>query len=131
MERIIKIISNINKISKISAFLTFVFIVLSLAATASNLKIASIKPSAIFTPNDDGINDKVEITLDNPKESTVSGSIYDMSGAYIADLKWEGDNISLTWDGKDSNGKPVGDGVYLYQIRAEGKTLKGTVVVIK
>jgi hypothetical protein len=32
-------------------------------------------------------------------------------------------SYSTTWDGCDSNGTPVAGGVYLYQLKADGKAL--------
>ena len=37
---------------------------------------------------------------------------------------------TLQWDGK-ANGRAVDSGVYIYQIRAEGKGFNGTVVVVR
>jgi flagellar hook assembly protein FlgD len=69
--------------------------------------------------------------FENPKESIVSGCIYDITGAFVADLDWGGDNSSLKWDGEDRNGNIVREGIYIYQIKAEGKIINGTIVVVK
>ncbi|HBA60650.1 MAG TPA: hypothetical protein DCZ92_07495 [Elusimicrobia bacterium] len=85
----------------------------------------------VITPNGDGRNDYVVFTLDNPRDSSITGKIYDLSGAFVADMK-PGTQIAdtLAWDGK-SNGSVVPRGVYVYQIKAEGKTFNGTLVVIR
>jgi len=85
----------------------------------------------VITPNGDGKNDYVVFTLDNPRDSSIVGKIYDLSGAFVADMK-PGTQMAdtLTWDGK-SNGVVVPRGVYIYQIKAEGKTFNGTIVVIR
>ena len=87
--------------------------------------------SRVITPNGDGRNDYVVFTLDNPRDSSITGKIYDLSGAFVADMK-PGTQIAdtLAWDGK-SNGSVVPRGVYVYQIKAEGKTFNGTLVVIR
>ncbi|MCX5785346.1 MAG: gliding motility-associated C-terminal domain-containing protein [Elusimicrobia bacterium] len=85
----------------------------------------------VITPNGDGLNDYVVFTLDNPQDSDISGKIYDLSGAFVADMR-PGTQIAdtLTWDGK-SGGAVVPRGVYVYQIKTEGKTFNGTIVVIR
>ena len=85
----------------------------------------------VITPNGDGLNDYVVFTLDNPRDSAVTGKIYDLSGALVAEMR-AGTQIAdtLVWDGK-AGGRAVPRGVYVYQIRAEGKTSNGTIVVIR
>lgn len=84
-----------------------------------------------ITPNGDGLNDFVLFRLNNPQDSAVTGEIFDVRGVKIADMK-PGAQVaqSLMWDGK-ADGRAVGRGVYIYQIKAEGKTFNGTVVVIR
>lgn len=85
----------------------------------------------VITPNGDGLNDYVTFTLDNPRDSAFSGKIYDLTGAFVADMR-PGRQVadSLEWDGK-AGGATVPRGVYVYQIKAEGKTFNGTIVVIR
>jgi hypothetical protein len=90
--------------------------------------------SRVLTPNGDGKNDVVIFTFDNPNGSPVEGKIYDMRGAYVADMI-PGTARGLTagqlvWDGM-MNGKPVTSGVYVYQVEAEGKVFNGTLVVAR
>jgi len=82
-----------------------------------------------ITPNGDGKNDVVVFTFDNPRDSTVSGKIYDLKGAEVAGMEPGPLANTLVWDGK-SGGRPVPGGVYIYQIQAEGQVHNGTVVVI-
>lgn len=85
----------------------------------------------VITPNGDGLNDYVVFTLDNPKDSSFSGKIYDLTGALVAEMK-PGTQIAdtLEWNGK-AGGTTVPRGVYVYQIKAEEKTFNGTIVVIR
>lgn len=83
----------------------------------------------IFTPNGDNLNDKVTFFFDNPNDSEVTGKIYDLTGAFVADMALITE--TLVWDGKDSSGVVVPAGVYVYQIKGEGKTYNGTVVVAR
>ncbi|MBI4350129.1 MAG: gliding motility-associated C-terminal domain-containing protein [Elusimicrobia bacterium] len=85
----------------------------------------------VITPNGDGLNDYVTFTLDNPKDSSFSGKIYDLTGALVAEMR-PGTQIAdtLEWNGK-AGGAAVPRGVYVYQIKAEEKTFNGTIVVIR
>ncbi|MDD5628552.1 MAG: gliding motility-associated C-terminal domain-containing protein [Elusimicrobia bacterium] len=84
-----------------------------------------------ITPDGNGLNDTVVFTFSNPQDSAVSGRIYDVRGRFVADLApGPVAGASLVWDGK-ANGAVVPRGVYIYQIRAEGRTYNGTVVVIR
>ena len=84
----------------------------------------------MITPNGDGLNDEAVFTFDNPKDSAFSGKIFDAGGAFVSDMKIGPIPYSLKWDAK-SNGRVVQGGVYVYQIRAEGKVFTGTLIVIK
>ncbi|MBN1385258.1 MAG: gliding motility-associated C-terminal domain-containing protein, partial [Elusimicrobia bacterium] len=98
---------------------------------ATEFELIQVWPRKTFTPNGDGINDEINFVFENPKESVVYGCIYDITGAFVADLNWGGDNSSLKWDGKERNGNVVREGVYIYQIKSEGKIINGTVVLVK
>ena len=84
-----------------------------------------------ITPNGDGLNDTVVFTFDNPKDSGITGKIFDIRGRFVADMR-PGPiaGATLLWDGK-AGGAAVPRGVYIYQIQAEGKTFNGSVVVIR
>ena len=100
----------------------------------SSFGIESIQPDKIFTPNGDGWNDYLEIHYANPRDAFVSGRIYDVRGALIAEMEKRVDEETLIWDGKDTNGHTVPGGVYVYQIEAvgaENKAINGTVVVAR
>ena len=86
----------------------------------------------IITPNGDSFNDKARFEFDNPELLPVTGEVFDLSGARVADLKGSSDPTSaLLWDGKDVDGKVVAGGIYIYQIIFEGKTATGTVIVAR
>jgi len=85
----------------------------------------------VITPNGDGLNDYVVFTLDNPRYSALSGKIYDLTGAFVAEMRPGAEiGYTLKWDGK-AGGSAVPRGVYVYQIKSEGKTFNGTIVVIR
>ncbi len=83
----------------------------------------------IFSPNGDGWNDKVVFDLDNPALVPISGEIFDISGAKVADMaRGANPDSSLEWDGKRS-GSRVPGGVYIYRVSVGGEAVSGTVVV--
>jgi len=97
---------------------------------AFSFDVSGISNRAI-TPNGDGLNDTVVFTFDNPHDSAFSGRVYDVRGRYVSDMApGPVAGASLLWDAK-SGGRVVPRGVYIYEIRAEGKTFNGTVVVIR
>jgi gliding motility-associated-like protein len=102
------------------------------SSTTLSLPSSNVYPRVI-TPNGDGINDVVYFVLSNPNNSPVTGTIYDRTGHYVANLANTGGvgGTTLTWDGKDSSGNVVPTGGYLYVIQGEGVKFKGTVAVAR
>ena len=100
-------------------------------ASVGDLTLNAVYPR-IFTPNGDGYNDKVTFNFTNPEALPLSGQIFDLPGAQVASLKAGSDPTSqLVWDGKDSDGRTVPGGIYLYEIDYQGKYITGTVVVAR
>lgn len=88
-----------------------------------------------ITPNGDRKNDYAVIVYDDPGDATASGSvsgkIYDLKGAFVADMRPSpAAQFSLEWDGK-AGGQAVPGGVYIYQLVIEDKVFNGTLVVIR
>ncbi|MBI5201821.1 MAG: fibronectin type III domain-containing protein [Elusimicrobia bacterium] len=101
-----------------------------LARTAGfDLDLSGMSNKAI-TPNGDGRNDQVVFTFDNPRDSQISGEIFDVTGARITSMSAGPLPNTLQWDAR-AGGRVVPSGVYVYQLRGEGKTFNGTVVVIR
>ncbi len=88
--------------------------------------------SRFMTPNGDGLNDYIFFKFDNPRDSDVTGKIFDRTGALVTSLSCttSAPCTTMVWDGK-ANGQLVPGGVYIYQLEAEGKVFNGTVVVIR
>lgn len=66
------------------------------------------------------------ITFALPKRDHVSIGIYDISGrrrAVLADGVFEAGPHSLDWDGRGTDGREVGAGVYFYKMKAGAQTL--------
>ncbi|HBL15677.1 MAG TPA: hypothetical protein DD417_02645 [Elusimicrobia bacterium] len=99
--------------------------------SAATFDLSNIS-SRFVTPNDDGKNDFIIFVFDNPNGADVAGTVFDLRGAKVADMAAGPipDRKSLQWDGK-MNGKAATSGVYVYQIKGDGKTFNGTVVVAR
>jgi len=97
---------------------------------ATKLKLASSFPTKIFTPNNDGINDEINLTFTGITEDITDAEIFDVTGKKIADMK-KGDYSRFSWDGKNSDGKTVLPGVYIYQVKSGKNVCNGTVVVAR
>ena len=97
-----------------------------------NLTFTGVFPR-IFTPNSDGFNDKAAFHFTNPEQLPVTGTVYDITGAQVASLTPATTDPTglLLWDGKDSAGRVVPGGIYLFKIDFQGKDITGTVVVAR
>jgi hypothetical protein len=96
--------------------------------------------SRIITPNGDGLNDKAFFCFDNFADSDVTGTVYTLLGGQLANLQPR-QNVAgqqcpagskeqfQTWDPQTQG--QVSSGIYVYLVRAEGKTFSGTVVVVR
>ncbi|MEW6555736.1 MAG: gliding motility-associated C-terminal domain-containing protein [Elusimicrobiota bacterium] len=94
------------------------------------LKLISAFPKKIFTPNNDGINDEINLIFTGITEENVEGEVFDITGKKVAiltkkDFSW------FAWDGKKSDGKIVLPGVYIYQIKNGKNVCNGTIVVAR
>jgi hypothetical protein len=85
----------------------------------------------VVTPNGDGLNDFIIFSYDpGPRSISARGRIYDMTGAFVADMVPGLVPNTVVWDGK-MNGRSASSGVYVYKIEGDGKTYTGTVVVAR
>ena len=92
----------------------------------SKSTLAKIYVPNAFTPNGDGINDFFEI-IGEGYECLKSLTIYDRWGNIV----FKTNSLPLKWDGT-RNGKPAGEGVYVYVIEAiTGDKRAGTVTLIR
>ncbi|MCI0635504.1 MAG: gliding motility-associated C-terminal domain-containing protein, partial [Actinobacteria bacterium] len=87
--------------------------------------------SRVITPNGDGMNDVLIIAYDpGPRGVVADGAVYDLRGMRVASMTAGLVPNTIVWDGR-SNGVPVTSGVYIYQIKGDGKTFNGTIVVAR
>jgi hypothetical protein len=85
----------------------------------------------IITPNGDRANDVVIFQFGDADVSggVLTGQIFDVNGMKVGGLKPGPDSTTLMWDGKSDNGNVVPAGIYIYQIKVNGETVNGSVVV--
>lgn len=85
----------------------------------------------VVTPNGDGLNDHIIFSYDpGPRNVQARGRIYDMTGAFVADMTPGLVPNTVVWNGM-MNGRAASSGVYVYKIEGDGKTYTGTVVVAR
>jgi gliding motility-associated-like protein len=106
----------------------------SARSSVLNLDTANVFPR-VFSPNNDGFNDRVYFVVENPNDAPINGNIYDTNGRHVATLPppqtSQGIGTTLHWDGKHKNGGRVPAGIYHYKIEGEGRSFTGTVVVAR
>lgn len=121
---------TIVNIGAVAALLLLALYPVDAATSIGSLTLTAVK-ARILTPNGDQINDKARFEFDNPEMLAISGTIYDINGARVADLTpGSADPFEvMLWDGKDSGGTTVPGGIYVYQIDFQGKSATGTVIV--
>lgn len=118
---------KIDYFVKFSMFFLFCFF---LFHNLYSLDKNSYKPKEkIFTPNGDGVNDTISFpNLDTEKNVTIR--IFNVNGKKIRTLGYP-----YVWDGRDTSGKLLESGVYVYQfkINADGNSeyISGTIVLAK
>jgi hypothetical protein len=69
-----------------------------------------------------------------PKSGPVSLSVYDVSGRLVSTLvnrPMDAGNHQVVWDGRDSGGNTVANGVYMLRLQAGGETLTRDMVRMK
>lgn len=74
------------------------------------------------------------ICFDLPKSGSACVSIYNMKGQLVRSFDWvhfEVGNNSVTWDGKDDQGKTVADGMYLYKIQTKDSSTHGKMLFMR
>ena len=79
----------------------------------------------IISPNDDAINDFAEFSGLEPPYTL---NIFNLRGRKIKNIE---DISSPIWDGTDEDGDVVESGIYIYQIKKDGKFESGVIVGAK
>ncbi len=88
-----------------------------------------------YTPNDDNINDYCQFTFPGMYYSPGTIYIYDIHGVLVRKIEIDSGfsaKRKAIWNGKDSNGRNVPQGLYLYVIEVDGEVVcDGTVTVAR
>lgn len=98
--------------------------------------LGDIQADAVFSPNGDGINDKLEVNFSLMRvgvSAPVKVEIYDLSGRSVNRLSDEAIDAgrhSVSWTGADRSGVTVSPGIYVLRIDLEvdSKSSKNTSV---
>ena len=120
------------------AFNTKVDVANKVAATRTNhFSYYAVFPSKPLTDDDYRAKERIitPATLDMRNDFATFGmlgpddtvNIYDVNGNKVRQIR--GDEIS--WDGKDDDGRIAPSGIYVYQMRIDGKLISGTIVIAK
>lgn len=64
-------------------------------------------------------------------EGEFSVEIYNLDGVLVRKLIADLDNVELSWDGKDKDGRIAESGIYVYQIQVGDSYKTGTVILAK
>ncbi|TVQ37104.1 MAG: hypothetical protein EA384_12610 [Spirochaetaceae bacterium] len=72
----------------------------------------------VFSPDGDGRRDTVTIAQNSRETLQWRGVITDQGGRTVREYHWDGRLASVNWDGRDSAGELVPDGVYRYTLSA-------------
>ena len=70
-------------------------------------------------------------SLVNPDNERVALKIYDLTGAIVYNNEYPAGTVNFEWNGADRTGRPVEDGVYIYQVQAGDKAYTGTIILAK
>lgn len=75
-----------------------------------------------------------DISFGLPYDSAVQITIYNVAGRQVRELVDEdyarGD-YTVTWDGKDHQGKPVASGIYFYRLTTESEAITRKIMILK
>jgi outer membrane protein OmpA-like peptidoglycan-associated protein/flagellar hook assembly protein FlgD len=89
---------------------------------------------AIFSPDGDGRRDEVVVTQTSGAADRWTGRITSPDGTQVRGFNWNDTVESFRWDGRDSAGNTVPDGVYRYEVAgadAAGNTAEARINTIR
>ena len=90
--------------------------------------------AGVFTPNNDGINDALEISFDVLKvidARPIDAHIYDLHGRLVRklnDAPGVAGHYQLSWDGRRDSGAMATPGLYLFRLQIAGDSTTRTLV---
>jgi hypothetical protein len=86
-----------------------------------NPQIEVSSPHAVFSPDNDGINDTLIVKQTSNDQPSWEGSFIDKNSEVVKKLTWNGKAVDFEWDGKDEKGRPLPNGYYTYRISSNTK----------
>ncbi len=99
-----------------------------IAPAASSIAFA-LSPNQ---PNPFGAATRIDFAI--PQKGDVTLAVYDVSGRMVRSLTngvREAGRYTVSWNGHDSSGRRVSDGVYFYRLTSGGETLTRKLTVLK
>ncbi|MFC2048735.1 hypothetical protein ACFLR5_00775 [Elusimicrobiota bacterium] len=103
----------------------------SLKPSSETFELTSVYPKT-FTPSGNAPYDQVEFILSNNSDYRITGKIFDISGAFVTDMKTGLITDSLSWNGSTNDGNTAQSGIYIYKITGNGnKNITGTIVLAR
>lgn len=69
-----------------------------------------------FSPNADGTDDATTLTADFSQQINWQVDLYDPSNRIVQNFRGNSTQLSVVWNGRDRNGRPLADGKYTYKI---------------
>lgn len=80
--------------------------------------IALSAPYLAFSPNGDGIKDRLIINQQTEGDDSWEGALIGQDGRIVRSFTWKGPANSILWDGRDDRGVQSPDGAYRYIVRS-------------
>jgi hypothetical protein len=84
------------------------------------------KPELTISNYPNPFNPETKIVFNLPEEGNVKLEIYNIKGQKVKELEIRNVELGINeviWDGTDFNKKPVSSGVYMYQLKVDGKAI--------
>jgi len=85
----------------------------------------------LFSPDGDGLRDRVPISQKSSVEDLWEGEISNSSGEVVKSIFWKENAAGFSWDGTDENGNRIPDGLYTYTLRSTDRAGNSVAAAIK
>lgn len=90
-------------------------------------EILSFSLPNVFTPNGDGLNDYLEISLDNPLSNCSQLVVFNRWGNVV----YNSQGKFPSWDGSTFQGEPAIEGTYFYQFTVKDVVYKSSITLLR
>ncbi|MFH1214735.1 MAG: FlgD immunoglobulin-like domain containing protein [Candidatus Neomarinimicrobiota bacterium] len=85
-------------------------------------------------PNPFNPSTYIRLKVDSEINQSLTIKIYDLKGALVRTIPYRisgAGNYNIPWDGRADNCRVLPAGIYLYQVRLNGKTMHGKMMMVK